>query len=120
MSRHRQFTATRERQPSGEQIEIASDASWPDLTAWVESDPQSALAHLMRANCYEQTAWAMRGEDFSSTISDGHMQAFHDYLHKADEDVRKSIALNPNNPCRAGPVLQLVAERIGDANSLFA
>ncbi len=69
-----------------------------NLTAWIEIDPQSALARILRAKCYQQTAWAIRGEDSSSTISDQHMKAFHDYLHKADEDVRRSIALNPNIP----------------------
>ena len=69
-----------------------------NLTAWVESDPESAIAHLMRAKYYEQTAWAIRGEGASSTISDEHVQAFQDLLHKADEDVRRSIALNPNIP----------------------
>ena len=69
-----------------------------NLTAWVESDPQSALARVLRAKYYQQTAWAIRGEDSSSTTTDQHMRAFQDYLHKADEDVRRSIALNPNIP----------------------
>jgi Domain of unknown function (DUF4034) len=96
-------------------LSLGSDpALLKNLTAWVESDPQSALAHLMRAKCYEQTAWAMRGEDFSSTISDDHMQAFRDYLHKADEDVRKSIALNPNIPWSYWLWLNVVS---GNANT---
>jgi len=69
-----------------------------NLTFWVESDPQSTVALLIRAECYYETAWATRGTDFASTISDDHMQAFHDYLHKADGDIRKSLALNPNIP----------------------
>jgi hypothetical protein len=56
----------------------------------------------------------MRGEDFSSTISDDHMQAFRDYLHKADEDVRKSIALNPNIPWSYWLWLNVVS---GNANT---
>jgi len=69
-----------------------------NLSAWVEADPKSAMARLLRAKAYYQTGWDIRGEDTVSMISQPHMEAFEKYVDKADEDVRRSIALNPDNP----------------------
>jgi hypothetical protein len=80
-----------------------------NLTAWVENEPKSALARLMRARYYEDTASTIRGGKASSTISDEHLRAYQYSLRKADEDVRKSIALNPNIPWSYGLWLNVVS-----------
>jgi hypothetical protein len=85
-----------------------------NLNAWVLHDPGSALAHLIRAQYYQANAWATRGEDSAETVSSAHMQEFRDDLRAAQDDVRKSIALNPNIPYSYYLWLKVVS---GNSNS---
>ena len=68
------------------------------LNAWVSHSPKSALPFLFRANYYKDTAWLIRGPDFSDAVPGQHMQAFQELLGRAEDDVRRSIALDPNIP----------------------
>jgi tetratricopeptide (TPR) repeat protein len=68
------------------------------LNAWIAHSPKSALAYLVRANYYNETAWVIRGGDFSSRVPAEHMRGFEDYLSRAQDDVLHSIALDRRIP----------------------
>ena len=84
------------------------------VNRWIQNDPRSALAYLIRAKYYEATGWATRGEDFASTIKSEHMTSFMDYMRMATADAEKSIEINPNIPLSYFVVLHDVS---GNANS---
>jgi len=75
------------------------------LNAWVSHSPKSALAYLLRASYYRDTAWLVRGSEYDDAVPEEHRQAFKEYLRRADDDVRQSIALDPKIP--SSYVLQL-------------
>jgi len=68
------------------------------VNAWITSNPKSSLAFLIRAQYYTDTAWLIRGTDYARAVPEEHMRAFHDFLLKAADDVRQSIALDPGIP----------------------
>lgn len=68
------------------------------VTAWITSNPRSSLAYLIRAQYYTDTAWLIRGSDYARAVPAEHMRGFHDFLQKAANDVRQSIALDPGIP----------------------
>jgi hypothetical protein len=68
------------------------------LNAWISHSPRSALPYLIRAKYYTDTAWLIRGPDFDAAVPGEHMRAFQDFLRRAEDDARQSIALNPNIP----------------------
>jgi tetratricopeptide (TPR) repeat protein len=68
------------------------------VNAWVKNRPQSALAHLVRAKYFYDTAWLIRGEDFSAAVPPEHMQQFDENLGRAEADVRRSIELDSQIP----------------------
>jgi tetratricopeptide (TPR) repeat protein len=68
------------------------------LNAWISHSPKSALAYLIRANYYKETAWLIRGTDFASRVPEEHMTGFRDYLARAQDDVLHSIALDRKIP----------------------
>lgn len=84
------------------------------VNSWIQKDPRSAMAYLIRAKYYEETGWATRGTDRASTIKDEHMTSFMDYMRMATADAEKSIEINPNVPLSYFMVLLDVS---GDANS---
>lgn len=68
------------------------------LNAWISHSPRSALPYLIRAKYYKNTAWLIRGPDFNAAVLGQHMQSFREFLRRAEDDVRHSIALDPNIP----------------------
>jgi len=68
------------------------------LNAWISHSPKSALAYLVRATYYRNTAWLVRGSEFDRAVPDEHMRTFKENLSLAANDVRQSIALDPKNP----------------------
>lgn len=68
------------------------------VNGWISHSPKAALPYLIRANYFEDTAWSVRGPDFASAVTDEHMRGFRELLGRAEDDVRRSIALDPNNP----------------------
>jgi len=68
------------------------------LNVWVKSRPQSALAHLVRAKYFYDTAWLIRGEDFSAAVTPEHKEQFDENLGRAEDDIRQSIKLDSNIP----------------------
>jgi tetratricopeptide (TPR) repeat protein len=68
------------------------------LNAWVSHRPEAALPYLIRAKYYTDTAWVIRGDDFDNAVPEAHKQAFEEFLGRAQDDVRRSIALDPNIP----------------------
>jgi hypothetical protein len=68
------------------------------LNTWISHSPQSALPYLVRAKYYTNTAWLIRGPDFGDAVPGQHMRAFEEFLRRAEDDARRSIALDPNIP----------------------
>ena len=68
------------------------------LNAWISHSPESALPYLIRAKYYTNTAWLIRGPDFGDAVPGQHMRAFQEFLRRAEDDARRSIALDPNIP----------------------
>jgi tetratricopeptide (TPR) repeat protein len=68
------------------------------LNAWISHRPQSALPYLIRAKYFTDTAWLIRGTDFDAAVPGQHMQAFQEFLRRAEDDARQSIALDRNIP----------------------
>jgi len=96
------------------------DAKYLDgLNAWALHSPKSALPYLLRASYYYTTAWSIRGEDFSAAVPDAHRQGFQDFLKLADEDVRRSIAIDAGIPWSYFLRLEITAVR-GDSQELDA
>jgi tetratricopeptide (TPR) repeat protein len=84
------------------------------LNRWIQNDPRSAMAYLIRAKYYKETGWATRGEDPAWKIKSEHLTAFMNYMHMATADAEKSIDINPNTPLSYFMVLLGVS---GEANS---
>lgn len=68
------------------------------LNAWLEREPKSNLALLIRAKYYRQVGAAARGNDGASMVPVPLMQLFQDDTAHAIADVRKAISLDPKNP----------------------
>jgi tetratricopeptide (TPR) repeat protein len=68
------------------------------LNAWISHSPRSALPYLIRAKYYTNTAWLIRGPDFNAAVLGQHMRSFQEFLRRAEDDARYSIALDPNIP----------------------
>jgi tetratricopeptide (TPR) repeat protein len=68
------------------------------LNHWLQHDPRSGLAYLMRAQYYRADAWNSRGSEFGWMVPDALMQRFQDDLGRAAADVFKSIQLEPKIP----------------------
>jgi tetratricopeptide (TPR) repeat protein len=68
------------------------------LNHWLQQDPRSGLAYLVRAQYYRHAAWDARGTEVSWMVPDGLMQRFQEDLSRSAADVVKSIQLEPNIP----------------------
>jgi tetratricopeptide (TPR) repeat protein len=68
------------------------------LNAWISHSPKSALAYLLRASYYRNTAWLVRGSEFDDAVPDEHMRVFKENLGLAANDMRQTIALDPKIP----------------------
>jgi tetratricopeptide (TPR) repeat protein len=77
------------------------------LNAWISHSPKSALAYLLRASYYRDTAWLVRGSEFDDAVPEEHRQTFREYIRRAGDDVRQSIALDPEIPLSYVLQLQL-------------
>lgn len=84
------------------------------LNAWIEHDPQSAIAYLIRAQYFRVTGWAERGTDFASAVPRAQMQRFGEDLKRSREDAQTSIHLDPRDPWSYLLLLKVVA---GSGNS---
>jgi tetratricopeptide (TPR) repeat protein len=81
------------------------------LNAWISHSPQSALPYLIRAKYLVDTAWLVRGDDFDKAVPAKHKQAFHELMDRADDDVRRSIALDAGIPWSYFLLLQISGSR---------
>ena len=68
------------------------------LNEWVQQQPQSVLAYLMRADYYFDTGWNLRGTDVGSRIPTEIYAMFVENEQLATADLRKAIDLNPRIP----------------------
>jgi tetratricopeptide (TPR) repeat protein len=83
-------------------IGALSDADDPDyltgLNQWVDHEPRSALAHLLRSEYEYKAAWSARGEDFANKVVPEHWKTFREEMERALNDVKLAIKLDPNIP----------------------
>jgi tetratricopeptide (TPR) repeat protein len=84
------------------------------LNAWLERDPKSAIAYLIRAEYYKKEGWAARSDDVAAKVPGRQMNLFKDDMGLATADVQKSIILNPGIPWSYFRLLDVVS---GNANS---
>lgn len=74
----------------------------PDLLShldeWVSASPGHALPLILRAAYHIQSAWAIRGRDFSSTVDPTHLASFELEMQQAAADARQAIEIDPNVP----------------------
>jgi tetratricopeptide (TPR) repeat protein len=112
-------------QPLDRFITHLSSGNEPDyldgLNLWLKNRPQSALAHLLRAKYLYDTAWLIRGEDFSSAVPPEHKEQFDENLGRAADDIRQSIKLDSNIPWSYYLRLQIaeVRDSAGDIEQVF-
>jgi tetratricopeptide (TPR) repeat protein len=80
-------------------LSLGNDSKFLDgLSAWISHNPKSAMAYLLRASYYKNTAWLVRGSEFDKAVPEEHMRTFKELLGRAGDDVRQSIALDPKIP----------------------
>jgi tetratricopeptide (TPR) repeat protein len=84
------------------------------LGTWLEHEPDSAMAHLLRAWYYRQAGWAARSEELPRMIPHAQMSLFVADMGLATREVRMSIKLNPRIPWSYYLLLDVVS---GNANS---
>ena len=84
------------------------------LNHWLQQDPRSGLAYLMRAQYYREAAWSARGTEFASMVPEGLMQRFQEDLGRSSADVVKSIQLEPKIPWS---YYELLTTAAGDGDS---
>lgn len=87
------------------------------LDAWIAHSPKSALAHLMRASYYIDTAALIRGSDFASAVTDEHMHRFAELLGHAESDLDRALVLDPDIPTSYFLRLQIAGDG-GDLRQL--
>jgi tetratricopeptide (TPR) repeat protein len=68
------------------------------LDHWLEKDPRSGLAYLMRAQYYREAAWRARGSELPWMVPEALMQRFQEDLVRSAADVVESIRLEPKIP----------------------
>ena len=68
------------------------------LNTWVQREPKSAVAYLIRAIYYKQAGWSARGSEVASMVPERSMRLFVEDLTRAGADLQQSIALNSRIP----------------------
>jgi Domain of unknown function (DUF4034) len=69
-----------------------------DITAWRDTQPSSANAHLMYAKMLMMRAWSIRGEGYANTVDPANWKPFHDNMERARSyliDHRRTIGDDP-------------------------
>jgi len=84
------------------------------LNIWVEREPKSAIAHLIRARYYRQAGWAARGEGMSNLVPRRKMDEFVSDMALAKADIQTAIKLSPRNPWGYYELLDVIS---GNGNS---
>ena len=69
-----------------------------DLNKWLQHDPQSAFAHLVRANYHHGVGVARRGARYVSETPESDLNAFREYMKLATADALDAIRLDAGNP----------------------
>ena len=87
------------------------DAFRKHLDEWIGKEPNSALAHLLRAIYYHGLAWSIRGEKYVSETSEKNLALFADHNRTATADALSAIKLDPKNPYCEHMLLQILASR---------
>jgi tetratricopeptide (TPR) repeat protein len=68
------------------------------LNAWVLAKPDSALAHLVRANYYLNLGWWIRGNGFAEDVRANNRQTFGFAINIAAHDAREALKINRRDP----------------------
>jgi tetratricopeptide (TPR) repeat protein len=68
------------------------------LNSWLEQDPKSAIAYLIRSQYYQQAGWAARGAEVASKVPPRLMALFAEDMSQSIADLQRSIGLSPKIP----------------------
>jgi tetratricopeptide (TPR) repeat protein len=82
-----------------------------NLNAWLEREPKSALAHLIRAMYYRRVAAAARGNDAASMVPERLMKLYEEDMARSSADLQQAIRLNPKNPWSHYALLDVTSAR---------
>lgn len=88
------------------------------LNQWVETSPQSSLALIFRSQFYYAYAWQARGNRYIGKTPQEAQKEYRQRLSRSIQDLKKSEALDPNNPLLLLSVLEL-AKDIGMKQDVF-
>ncbi len=78
------------------------------LNEWVDSQPDSAIAYLVRAKYYDDVGWVVRGSQFWANIQPKNREKYQQYLQQAAEDVSSSIQIKSDNPYAYFLLLEII------------
>jgi len=71
----------------------------PDVfEAWVQEEPERALAWLARGAYGVSEAWEVRGAGYGETVEEEAWEVFHDRLLGAEDDLMRAADLDPQDP----------------------
>jgi len=85
------------------------DALLAGLNKWLQQTPQSAFAHLIRANYYYDLGVDVRGSRYVSETPESDLKAFQGYMKLATADALDSIRLDATNPYAYFGLLRIYA-----------
>jgi tetratricopeptide (TPR) repeat protein len=70
----------------------------PYLDRWVEHNPQSAIAHIIRGVYHIERAWEIRSRKWAKDVKKENWKSFHELHLLAKRDLEKAYELDPSNP----------------------
>lgn len=78
-----------------------------ELNKWLQHSPQSAFAHLIRANYYYGVGVGRRGSRYVSETPESDLNAFREYMKLATADALDAIRLDASNPYAYSTLLKI-------------
>ncbi|MFP6584478.1 MAG: DUF4034 domain-containing protein [Candidatus Hydrogenedentota bacterium] len=77
------------------------------LNDWVDAKPDSHWARLIRGQFFISYAWYFRGTGFSNRVTREGWEGFHEYMGRAEEDLKLAFELETKDPEAAVTLVRL-------------
>ena len=87
------------------------DAFLARLNDWVNEQPNTANALIIRGNYYYKNGWYHRGNEFAPDTPDDKMNLFVERMKQSAADLEAAVKLQPKNPSIAVTLLQIYGVR---------
>ncbi len=84
------------------------------LDLWVQADPDSAMAHLVRASYYLHLGWWIRGHGTAAYVLPRNGAAFLYAVDLARQDIQASLAEDPRDPAAWALGLEIMRDAAGN------